>query len=379
MALFQTPDLDDRERRVLAQIDKLRERLRYLIGESPRRWQGLLRRNTFARAIQGSNSIEGYHVSVEDAVAAVDGEEPADTTTETWHAVRGYRAAMTYVMQMADDPYFRFSPGIIKSLHFMMMEHDLTRNPGKWRPGSVYVRRESTGETVYEGPPAEQVPGLVDELVASVNSTGRPHATVAGAMVHLNLVMIHPFSDGNGRMARCLQTLILARHGVLSSVFSSIEEYLGRNTPSYYDVLAHVGQGRWHPDNDARPWLRYCLTAHFRQATTLLTRSREYERLWNELEQVLTRLKLPPRLAMGLSDAAVGLRIRNPTYRSVAEVSDQVAGKDLRMAVERGLLEARGERRGRYYVASPMLTEMRERVREPTRVPDPFEDALFGE
>jgi Fic family protein len=136
MALFQTPDLDDRERRVLAQIDKLRERLRYLIGESPRRWQGLLRRNTFARAIQGSNSIEGYHVSVEDAVAAVDGEEPADTTTETWHAVRGYRAAMTYVMQMADDPYFRFSPGIIKSLHFMMMEHDLTRNPGKWRPGS---------------------------------------------------------------------------------------------------------------------------------------------------------------------------------------------------------------------------------------------------
>lgn len=374
MALFQTPDLDARERRVLAQIDELRERLRYLIGENPKRWRGLLRRSTFARAIQGSNSIEGYQVSVEDAVAAVDGEEPIDATAETWHAVRGYRTAMTYVMQMADDPYFRFSPEIIKSLHFMMMEHDLTRNPGKWRAGTVYVRRESTGETVYEGPPAEQVPGLIDDLAASVSSTEWPHPTVAGAMMHLNFVMIHPFSDGNGRMGRCLQTLVLARHGMLSSVFSSIEEYLGRNTPSYYAVLAHVGQGGWHPDNDARPWLRYCLTAHFRQATTLLTRSREYERLWDELEQVLSRLGLPPRLALGLSDAALGLRIRNPTYRSVADISDQVAGKDLKMAVEGGLIEAKGERRGRYYVASPMLREMRERVREPRSVPDPFEE-----
>jgi Fic family protein len=49
-------------------------------------------------------------------------------------------------------------------------------------------------------------------------------------MAHLNLVMIHPFRDGNGRMARCLQSVVLAREGVLSPVFMSVEEYLGRNT-----------------------------------------------------------------------------------------------------------------------------------------------------
>ena len=52
-------------------------------------------------------------------------------------------------------------------------------------------------------------------------------------MAHLNLAMIHPFSDGNGRLARCLQTLLLAREQIVSPVFSSIEEYLGQNTQAY--------------------------------------------------------------------------------------------------------------------------------------------------
>ena len=68
---------------------------------------------------------------------------------------------------------------------------------------------------------------------------------VRAAMAHLNLVMIHPFRDGNGRMARCLQTYVLACEQIVSPVFSSIEEYLGRNTPAYYNILDEVGGGSW--------------------------------------------------------------------------------------------------------------------------------------
>jgi len=50
----------------------------------------------------------------------------------------------------------------------------------------------------------------------------------------------------------------------------SVEEYLGRNTQAYYDVLGEVGRGSWHPENDARPWIRFNLTAHLRQARTML-------------------------------------------------------------------------------------------------------------
>ncbi|NIA03686.1 MAG: hypothetical protein GWP12_04075 [Nitrospirae bacterium] len=76
-------------------------------------------------------------------------------------------------------------------------------------------------------------------LVAALNEdvSDIPSMVRAG-MAHLNLVMVHPFKDGNGRMARALQTLVLARERILAPQFSSIEEYLGRNTPAYYGVLA---------------------------------------------------------------------------------------------------------------------------------------------
>ena len=57
-------------------------------------------------------------------------------------------------------------------------------------------------------------------------------------------------------MARALQTFVLAREGLIHLLFSSIEEWLGRNTQDYYDVLAEVGEGAWNPANSALPWVR---------------------------------------------------------------------------------------------------------------------------
>lgn len=209
-------------------------------------------------------------------------------------------------------------------------------------------------------------------------------ALVRAAMAHLNLVMIHPFRDGNGRMARCLQSLILAREGVLTPVFMSVEEYLGRNTPAYYAVLAQVGQGSWHPENDARPWMRFMLTAHLRQARTLLVRVRESERLWIGLEERAGRHRLPERALIALFDAAMGFRVRNQTYRADVEdstdveLTDATARRDLTRLTELGLLEARGERRGRYYVAGRELRELRAAIvqsRGTRDDSDPFEGA----
>jgi Fic family protein len=372
--LFQIHALDAEEARAVERVFELKERLAYAVGSSPRRWQGLLRRSALARAVRGSNSIEGYNVAVDDAIAVVDGQEPLDANEETALAVRGYQTAMTYVLQLANDPYFKYSEALIRSLHFMMIQHDLTKNPGLWRPGAIYVRDDEKQEVVYEGPNADLVPALIDDLVSSLNDAAPAvPALVHAAMAHLNFVMIHPFSDGNGRMARCLQTLVLARAGTLAPQFSSIEEYLGDNTRAYYDVLALVGAGAWHPKRDAKPWLRYCLTAHFQQATKLLRRAREIDKLWDALEQEILKTSLPERVIYALSDAAMGWRVRNATYRSTAEVSDQLAGRDLRMAVEAGLLVATGERRGRFYVSADRLKQIRIQTREPRPAfDDPF-------
>jgi len=371
--LFLAPEPTELEVSVLQQIDQLRERLDHA-ARQPKRWFGLLRRDAFARAVQGSNSIEGYDVTIDDAIAAVEGEEPLDPKDEAWLAVNGYREAMTFVLRRAEDPFFAYSSELLKALHFMMVGYDLSRNPGRWRSGSIFVRNESTGERVYEGPPVEAVAPLVDELVEALNQEPRTHTSgvVRAAMAHLNLVMIHPFSDGNGRMGRCLQTLVLARGGVTAAFFSSIEEYLGRNTRVYYDVLAEVGQGAWHPERDAKPWMRFCLTAHYRQAMTLLKRTREIEKLCDEIEEIVKRLGLPDRSVLALADAAMGHKVRNATYRNLADLTNLVAGRDLLALSRAGLLEARGEKRGRFYVSTERILEIRRSVAEPKSIPDPF-------
>ncbi len=376
--VFQAPELHDDENDVLQLLTEQREQLRDRVAE-PRRWAGTLRRMAFARAVKWSNSIEGYDASLDDVVAAVDGEPTLAASEETQHALVGYRDAMTYVLQIADDDGLDVDKGLIKSLHFMMIKHDLRKNPGQWRPGNIYVQ-DGDGETAYQGPPSEDVPDLMHAMLESIKRDSSP-VPIKAAMAHLNLVMIHPFSDGNGRMARCLQTLVLARDRVLAPVFSSIEEFLGRNTQAYYDILADVGAGSWHPERDARPWIRFCLRAHYMQIRAWVRRREEIEQLWNECVALVERNGLPERCAVGVMDAAYGLRIRRGSYLSSAQdvvgenVSEQSGSRDLKAMVDLGLLEAVGERRARYYVAGDEPHRLREEIRAqrpPRAANDPF-------
>jgi Fic family protein len=373
--LFETPRLDQKEEEVLARINEARARLKYALGTA-RRWTGLLARATLARSIRGSNSIEGYNVSVEDAIAAVDGGEPLNAENEIWMAVVGYRRAMTYILQLADDPHFTFHEGFLRSLHYMMLSHDLVRNPGKWRPGNVYVRQEETGDILYEGPDADAVPELMAELVQWLGQKDDSPAMVKAAMSHLNLIMIHPFSDGNGRMSRALQTLVLVREGVLDKEFCSIEEYLGGARQEYYDVLQEVGGLKWDPKRAARKFVRFCLTAHYRQAETLLRRTKIIGSVWADVEAEVKRLGLPERMELALAEAAMGFTIRNSTYRSIAEISENLASRDLKTLVNQNLLVAEGERRGRVYKASDQIAALRHRAVE--GVPDRSREDPFA-
>jgi Fic family protein len=72
-------------------------------------------------------------------------------------------------------------------------------------------------------------------------------------MSHLHVVSVHPFRDGNGRISRIVQSLVLGREGLLSPEFSSIEEYVGHNTRQYYAVLRRVHGGSYEPERDAGP------------------------------------------------------------------------------------------------------------------------------
>ena len=378
---YETPSTD--ERRVLERIEEMRHDLRYYVAQSPRRWTGLLARLTRARAMRASNSIEGINISTEDAIAVVDNVERGDADKAAWQAVEGYRSAMDYILQRCRDDNFLFSVDVLLAVHFMISQHDLDANPGNFRPGWVCVRNSMTGDIVHEGVDRDALEPLVDELIDYLNDPQMPSIIVKAAMVHLNIAMLHPFSDGNGRAARCLQTAVLANEGNLAPIFSSIEEYIGRNQQAHYDVLADVGGGGWNPQRDSRPWVRFCIRGHYRQAQTLLRRTREWERLYEAFSVEVYRHGLHERTVMALLEASSGIRVRNSSYRVSADISNNLASRDLKNLVDAGFLEAHGERRGRHYVAGESVRAVRERIRLPKLSDDPFEEIvqqpeLFG-
>jgi Fic family protein len=357
---------------VIKEIEALRTTLKFATSDSLNRWTRLLVRTTAARVIVGTNAMEGVNVTTDDAIAAIDGEQSLSQAEEDRHAIQGYLSAMTYIVQLSRDDSYAHNEGTIKSLHFMLCSHDLTVNPGRYRPGAVHVSNMATGDIVYQGADVALVPGLMLELVDSLNEDSVQHQIVRAAMAHLNLTMIHPFRDGNGRMARALQTMVLSRDGILDPEFSSIEEYIGRHSADYYKVLADVGQGSWHPEHDALPWLKFALTAHYRQATDLLRRTTDINRLWNELERLAKARKINERTVNALASAALGYKVKNTSYQQQAGVGDQIAKYDLKILADAGLLVPHGEKRGRYYSAGPAVKEVRDATRTPRIEIDPF-------
>ena len=279
---------------------------------------------------------------------------------------------MDYILRLGSVPDFQYSRDLIRAIHFIMARHYVTKNPGAWRPG--YIQVVNGHETVYEGPPASEVNVLMEELCEYLTHDDGVAETrlIRASMAHLNLVMIHPFSDGNGRMARALHTLVIARSGLLDPTFSSIEEYLGRNTPAYYEVLNTVGQGSWNPGNSAHPWIRFCLKAHYQQARSAQRRFERVSRIWEDVEKLITTHSIDDRAVPALVNAAQGFDVKNESYRSQADLPMHTASRDLNALVKAGLLVKVGAKRGAKYQGSALLKGIDVKHRDRSPILDPY-------
>ncbi|MBI9113508.1 Fic family protein [Sanguibacter suaedae] len=370
--IYRTPLLDADDLAVLGELEAMRVTLSDHL-RTPRRWVGRLRRTAVARAIRGSNSIEGYDVELDEADAAIDGEEPISADERTFAEIRGYRQALGFVLATAADEHFRLDASVVRSMHFMLLSHSLDKSPGQYRRGEIFVHDETLGRNVYEGPPSDEVPGLVDELVQRLSTAPDESPFVAAAMAHLNLVMIHPFRDGNGRMARALHTLVLTHAGLSAPELSSIEEWLGRHTDDYYRVLARTSSGSWSPEHDAHLWLKFCLRAHHLQAQTVQSRMARAAVVWGMLDDLGEVHGLPERTLDLLFSAVVGYRLRRSSYVRTAGVDERTATRDFRRLVDADLLVAVGETRGRYYRAGEGLSEIVDLRRAGDDLAEPYD------
>jgi len=350
--IYPVPPIEGALAESLDEMNRLREQLGKQSGE-PARWMGSLRREVRAGSIASSTSIEGFSVSPEEAVELTERGGTAGDD-ENREAVACYARAMDHVGAMAADPQFQWSERVILDLHFDACYFQRDKDPGLWRRESIGVTA-ADGSLEFHGPDAGEVPALMAEVVDWL-AKEEPGIDVAvrAAMAHLNVTSVHPFRDGNGRVSRIVQSLVLALDGAGSPELFSIEEYLGRHTQAYYAALREVQEGGFHPERDATSWVEFCVEAHIAQAQRRLTQIERAATRWTKLEALISERDWPDRIVLALEQALAG-RTDRARYAQEADVSPVTASSDFRRLVDAGLLRRRGRGPSTAYEASDTL------------------------
>lgn len=314
-----------------------------------------MRRDLEAEAVAASLGIEQVPVTVDEVRRILVGERPPTVAESDQDLVRGYRDAMGFVLRRADDPGFRWTRELVTGLHDRVLAGNYAAEAGRFASGSRWVTDRLTGQVIFSPAPWEEVPGLVDRACEHVEATTE-HPAVTAAWIHVVTAAIHPFRDGNGRVARVLASLAMYRGDFRRPEFTSLEEWWGRRISDYYAAFSCLGE-RFDPSADVTPFVRAHVGAQLAQVRALELRQRVERAIWTAIENLLGDAGLQPRLANALWDAFSEREVTPGYYIPLADVSRATATNDLAAAVAAGFLEARGGGRGRHYVASPSLNE----------------------
>ena len=326
-----------------------------LKGPLPRRWVGRLRRDLEAEATAASVSMEGVPVTVDEVRRILADDPPREVSSADRELVSGYRDAMTYVLRRADDPGFAWQPELLLALHDRVLGGRYESGAGRFRTGPVQIVHAKTGRVVFEPPPAEEVTGAVAQVCGLAMRKSAEHPAILAAWLHVALASVHPFRDGNGRVARVVASLAIYRGGFKRREFTSLEEWWGRHLDTYYGSFECLGP-RFATDADVTPFVCSHLQAQLAQVRALDLRERVERQIWQALENILEDAVQPTRLANALWDAFFGRDVTAGYYRSVVDVSAATVTSDLRTAVAAGLLSSYGQRRGRRYAAGERLS-----------------------
>lgn len=304
-----------------------------------------LRASARVGTVHYSNLIEGNELPLIESERAAHHQLEADTRAKV--ELVNYVDALDLIDSRLDAGELELTPDFLKELHGTTMKglgreddpHFKPHHEGEWRDGIAFVVNKLTGKAMHEGPPAGEVAPRMDSMfdwLARKLDIEAPF--ILAGVLHYGITDVHPFADGNGRVARLFQVALLMKAGVLPGRMFSFERFYAEDRDAYYAALRSVRESTFN----MAPWLHYFLGGL----------AEEYERVAATVEDLGSMMRLgggiPLQLSPGQERALTALRIQGRReftrrdYEQASGVGRSTAGKDLRRLVEHGVLVPRG-------------------------------------
>lgn len=278
-----------------------------------------LRKANKIKTITGTLAIEGNTLGIEKVTAILDGKRVMGSIREIAEvngAIKVYDKLSTFNYKKLDD---------LLLSHKILMEEILT-DAGNFRSSNVGVGGEDG--VVHVAPPHGHVSSLMQELFAWL-STSDIHPLIRSSVFHYEFEFIHPFVDGNGRIGRLWQSLILYEW---KSIFSAIpiESVIKETQQEYYNALEASGTM-----GESTPFIEFMLTAILKACEDELANG-------NNVPINVPRDVPIKRLDKLLSLIDENSRITIDQLAQVCKVSDKTIKRDITKLKEQGLLERQG-------------------------------------
>jgi Fic family protein len=307
-------------------------------------WLKKMRSRAFLLEAHHTTHIEGTRLTLEQAEEILAGRQVAEADPDDVRELLNYRKAFEFVSEYLEhgEP---ITEGLIREIHKRLVEgvRGGTADPGKYRTVQNYVVNSRTRAVIYTPPPPSDMPALMTELVARLNTVRDVHPVLVSGIAQFQMVHIHPFVDGNGRTSRLLSTLCLYRAGYDFKRLFTISEYYDRDRTAFYDALQHVRD----EGMDLTGWLEYFVESLATQMIEVTDRGKRIIRR----DAIAQKYGLSARQAQ-----AVGYLLENPVlriedYESLChETGRRTLQRDIKSLIDKGVLKAEGSARSARYL-----------------------------
>jgi len=283
---------------ILRLIAQIAERVGQIQAQRDLQTIPLLRRNNRIKTIQASLEIEGNTLDLDQVTALLEGKRvlgPPREIQEVQNAFKAYDGLSRWSFFSCDD---------LLEAHALLM-NGLVDESGRFRSGSVGIQRGNA--LVHVAPPSDRVPDLVADLLRWLETT-EVHPLVASCVFHYEFEFIHPFQDGNGRVGRLWQTLVLTKWKALFAMLP-VESVVRDRQQEYYAALGVSDRAA-----DSTAFIEFMLSAIWDALRDLsMVTDQESDQESDQVKRLLEQLKDTPLSARDLMDR-LGLSHR-PSFR----------------------------------------------------------------